>query len=312
ALDRTAVCRRLSKYKPFVIRSTHAAGPNRGPHNRSYWFYKRMAPVSHRYGAGFGVEPPGGDLTLDELRQELFEDASAGANHIFSYFQNYKLLPHTVAEYRRVLRPHERTLVDIGILYPTSQLLLEMSPFPPDQIPFCSAGREYFDYDVVDENMIGWGMLGDYKVLVQTGGKLLEADTIGRIDRWVRAGGLLILRADSPIESVEGDRTMGLTWHRGAGKDVAGGKATLWPAGRGAVARIPFKSVQTYLAAVVAVLREAGDRLPALKRLDGFDGQADGTWTTDFPTCRLRYNVESRRTTIHPRTRRPRTRNAEQ
>lgn len=300
ALDRTAVCRALSEFKPFTIRSTHAAGPNRGRYNRSYWFYKRMAPVCRRYGVGFGTEPPGGDLTVDELKQQLFEDASAGATYIFSYFQNYKLMKDTVRQFRRVLDPSEAPLVDIGVLYPTAQLLLDMSHFPPDQIAFCHAGRGYFDYDVIDENMIAWSMLGDYKVLIQTGGAILEQESIGKIDQWVRKGGLLIVRRDSPLESVEGSKAVSSRWQAGKGRALAGG-AKLFAVGTGAVVVVDFRSVDALVASVVATLTEAGKILPALRNIDGFEGADDHTWTTQFPSRILRYDTRTRLTTIEKR-----------
>jgi hypothetical protein len=297
ALDRTAVCKALAKFKPFAIRSTHA-GVNRSPFNQAYWFYKRMAPVSRRFGAAFGTEPPGGDLTVDELKQQMFEDASAGVDYIYSYFQNYKLLPDTVAQFKRLLRPGESPLVDIGILYPTSDLLLEMAPFPPDQIPFCSKGREFFDYDVVDENMIAWGMLADYRVLIHTGGRVLESASLAGIDKWVRAGGVLVVRGDWPLESVEADRAMWTSWQEGVPQALAGTKARAFKIGDGAVVVAPALPVEEYLADVVAVLRAATDVLPGLKHINGFDGTDDFTWTTDFPTRRLKYNIHTRSTTV--------------
>ena len=304
ALDRTAVCRALAKFKPFAIRSTHA-GVNRGAFNQAYWFYKRMVPVCRRFGAAFGTEPPGGDLTVKELKQQMFEDASAGVDYVYTYFQNYKLLPDTVEQFKRLLRPGEAPLVDIGILYPTSDLLLEMVPFPPDQIPFCSAGREFFDYDVVDENMIDWGMLADYRVLIHTGGKFLESATLAKIDQWVRDGGLLIARADSWLQSVEGDRAVHASWQKGAARTAAGGKAKVFSVGRGAVVLAEAKSVDGYLANVVAVLGAAGDLLGWTNSLNGFDGADDHTWTTDFPTRQLRYDTRSRTTTVGPPGRPP-------
>ncbi|HUU23348.1 MAG TPA: beta-galactosidase [Phycisphaerae bacterium] len=301
ALDRTAVCRAMAKYPPFLIRSTHAGGPNRGPFHRSYWFYKRMAPVSHYYGAAFGTEPPGGDLTVGELRQQMFEDASAGADYLFSYFQNYKLLPNTVAEFKRLLRPGERPLVDIGVLYPTSQLLLEMAPFPSEQIPFCSGGRDGFDYDVVDENMIEWGMLASYRVIIHTGGRVLEAGSLAALDGWLRAGGVLIVRGQDPLASVEGDGKVYAAWVAGSARRLAGERARCFQVGRGAVVSVTVPTIEKYLEAVVSVLAEGGLGLPDPAGLNGFDGKADGVWTTDFPARRLRFTTATGTTEVLPR-----------
>ena len=53
---------------------------------------------------------------------------------------------------------------------------------------FCNLGREFFDYDVVDENMIGWNMLGDYKVLVHTSGSVYRPSTLKAISQWLNQG----------------------------------------------------------------------------------------------------------------------------
>ena len=71
-------------------------------------------------------------------------------------------------------------------------MLLDMTHFPgghQGQIPFCSLGREYFDYDVVDENMIGWGHMAHYRVLVHTSGVVYREATLRAIDAWLRADG---------------------------------------------------------------------------------------------------------------------------
>ena len=296
ALDRTAVCRALAKYPPFLIRSTHAA-VNREEHARAYWFYKRMAPVCRRFGAPFGTEPPGGDLKVGELRRQMFEDASAGSAYLFSYFQNYKLLPDTVANFKRWLRPSEAPRVDIGVLYPTSQMLLDMAGFPAGQIPFCAMARDCLDYDVVDENMIGWGMLDSYRALVHTGGRVLEAGSLERLDQWVRAGGVLILRAGEPLESVEGDGRVFAAWMaKPAGLSKEG--AVSRSVDRGSVISVTAAGPGPHVKAVVAALKGSG------RKLEGFDGEADGVYTTYFPSRILRFTVATGAIEELPATRR--------
>jgi hypothetical protein len=59
-----------------------------------------------------------------------------------------------ISDYKRILRPGRRAIVDIAVLYPTTQMMLDMTGFPVGQIAFCAQGRAHFDYDLVDENMV--------------------------------------------------------------------------------------------------------------------------------------------------------------
>lgn len=299
ALDRTAVCRRLAQYKPFGIRSTHAA-VNRGDWNQAYWFYKRMAPVAHRYGAAFGTEPPGGDLSVLELHQQIFEDASAGVDYVYSYFQNFMLLPDTVDRFRAALRPGERPCVDIGILYPTAQLLLDMETTPEWQIPFCSVARDCLDYDVVDENMIAWGMLDDYRVLVQTSGGMLETQSLQAIDRWIRAGGLLVARGDRPLRTVEEDASLPQQWYSSSPTEYPDGTKS-YAVDRGQVVLLEGpRRLNDLIGQVVGALLRYADACLGRRPLRGFDGAADGIWTTEFPSGKLTYDAETRVTRFTP------------
>jgi len=147
--DRTGAIKAAADFKPVCIRSTHS-GFNRNKVPQAYWFYKRMAPTCHRLGVGFGTEPPGGDFTYSEMRRELFDAASAGPSFIMHYYQNFHLapvagqIPHIIDDYKRVLRPFENSLDSIGILYPTSQMMLDVDKgFPDYQLDFCAQARPH-------------------------------------------------------------------------------------------------------------------------------------------------------------------------
>lgn len=291
-LDRTAVIKRLAPFDPITIRSTHGGFNRNG--NRAYWFYKRMAPLAQTYRAGFGSEPPGGDLTREELSQQIFEDASAGVNYVFHYFQNYHLGEDVVGEYKNVLRPQEKSLVDIGILYPTSQVLLDASGFPEGQPDFCDKARDILDYDVVDENMIEWEMLRNYRLLIQTGGVYLEQKTIVTLDQWLRSGGIMILREDRMLSSIEGYTAVCESWKAGESKGVGAGRE--YEVGKGKVVVLPFGDLERFVTNVNGALSTVNRDL-GRRRLRGYDGKADGLWTTEFPRGRLVYNANERTAT---------------
>ncbi len=66
------------------------------------------------------------------------------------YNQNFHLRPDSapraqaISDYKRILRPGRRAIVDIAVLYPTTQMMLDMTGFPAGQIAFCSQGASLF------------------------------------------------------------------------------------------------------------------------------------------------------------------------
>jgi hypothetical protein len=292
--DRTAICRAAMEFKPVNIRSTHA-GVNRGAIPRAYWFYKRMAPVCHEYGMGFGTEPPGGDLTTNELLRDYFEDASAGANFTFQYFQNYHRRPDVVGDYKRVLRPQEKSLVDIGVLYPTTQMILDMSHAPEGQWQFCAEGRQTFDYDLVDENMVEWGLLKNYKVLLQTSGKVFPESTLETISKWLEAGGVLITKGEPSWESLAGPSSVVANWlthEQPANSDMPG--VRVFAVGKGRVYAVMAAKVSVYLSRIAPIL--AAQPAP----LQGFNSALDGKFVTDFPSGRMTFDPRTLETDFAP------------
>jgi len=85
-------------------------------------------------------------------------------------------------------------------------MMLDMTGFPAGQIAFCSQGRAHFDYDLVDENMVGWDLLRRYKVLLHTSGKIFRQSTLTGIDHWIRAGGVMITYGGPNWQSLETQR----------------------------------------------------------------------------------------------------------
>ena len=286
--DRTGVPVAAAAYGPTLIRSTHA-GFNRNRWPQAYWFYKRMAPTCHRVGIAFGTEPPGGNLSYAEVQRAVFEAASAGANHIFQYYQNYHrtpqpgMTPHIIDDYKQTLRPYENTLVDVGVLYPTTQQMLDLTGDPDGQLEFCAKGRGYFDYDIVDENMIGWNRLADYRVLVQTSGTIFRDSSLPAIDRWLRGGGVLVTRGVPAWKDLSGGDRISAGWrtHEDASAQTTG--VHVLRVGKGTVYAIDAPDVTTYVKATVSVLSSVSSSRP----LHGFKPVDDGTWMTEFPDGKL-------------------------
>ncbi len=310
--DRTAVCAAVAAFPPVSIRSTHGSF-NRELPPRAYWFYKRMAPVCHVLNVGFGTEPPGGDLKYPEICRQYFEDASAGATLIFHYYQNFHLRPdgapraQAIADYKRILRPGRRAIVDIAVLYPTTQMMLDMTGFPAGQLSFCAQGRGYFDYDLVDENMVGWDLLRRYRVLLHTGGRIFRQSTLSGIDRWIRAGGVMVTFGDPNWQSLETQRMTAAAWMVAPNGNVALSAAIHAAKGvrvfgldRGIILAIPAGGIPDYLTKLVALLAALASPQGKLHALQGFKAQSDGKYDTVFPDGRLTFDTATFATSFHP------------
>jgi hypothetical protein len=275
--DRTAICAAVAAFPPISIGSTHGS-LNRDQPPRAYWFYKRMAPVRHVLNVGVGTEPPGGDLKYHETCRQYFEDASAGATLIFQYFQNFHLRPDSaprpqaISDYKRILRPGRCAIVDIAVLYPTTQMMLDMTGFPVGQIAFCAHGRAHFDYDLVDENMVGWDLLRRYRVLLHTSGKIFRQPTLIGIDQWIRDGGIMITFGEPNWQSLETQHMTAAAWMvpqkgNATPRAVIGAARGVQVFGldKGMILAIPAGTIPDYLTKVVA--RLSGLTSP-LRKLD--------------------------------------------
>jgi len=308
--DRTAICAAVAAFSPISIRSTHGSF-NRDQPPRAYWFYKRMAPVCHVLNIGFGTEPPGGDLNYPEICRQYFEDASAGATLIFHYYQNFHLKPHSasraqaIADYKRILRPGRRPIVDIAVLYPTTQMMIDMTGFPAGQLAFCAQGRTHFDYDLVDENMVGWDLLRRYRVLLHTSGEIFRQSTLSGIDRWIRAGGVMVTLGDPNWQSLETQRMTGTTWmvpqkvNAAPPAFHAAARVRAFNLDKGTILAISAGSITDYLTKLVAQLAVLTSTQEKLHALQGFKAQSDGKYDTIFPDGRMTFDTATFVTSFH-------------
>src|SRR5690606_11534809 len=84
-----------------------------------------------------------------------------------------------------------------------------------------AALRPHLDFDYCSERMVLDDALDRYKVLVLAWSPTVEADTLAAIERWVAEGGTVLVNYwdRSPLQTVEGDRSVLNRWLRGdAGK----------------------------------------------------------------------------------------------
>jgi hypothetical protein len=256
-----------------------------------------MAPVARSLGEGFGVEPPGGDLNAAEVRREIFEDASAGVDFVYEYYQNFHAFPDVIGAFKNALRPQERSLVDIGVLFPSTDMMLDGAFFPPGQIEFCDSGREYFDYDLVDENMLGWNMLKNYKVLLHTGGAVFREGSLPAIGQWLEKGGILITDGAPKWEDITGSKDVASAWM--TNEDTAANipNVHVYKVGSGGLYAVMAGKTEDYLPIVVSILNTVNQARP----LHGFNGRNEGKYITDFPDGRLIFDEKSFETKFVPK-----------
>lgn len=281
-VDRTALCRAISKFQNVGIRSTHACC-NRGTPPQAYWFYKRMTPVCQRYGVGFGTEPPGGDLTADEMKRQLFEDSSVGVNLLYTYFQNWHALPDVARQWSNASRLPERSKVSVGVIYPNTQMSLDMAQFPVAQIELFDALRPAVDMDVVDENMIRWGMLPQYRVLINSSAWAYPKECLDALWLWIQKGGMLITRSGAALQDLQQH-----AWPTG---ELSVDQSL--PVGRGRIVRLDDSDISHWSNAIAQLLRQMAANQP---NLHGVNPKHDRKWRTQFSDGWLSFDPVSLRT----------------
>lgn len=280
--DRSLLCRAVGEFGNATVRSTHGSF-NRWVVPAAYWFYKRHTTVCHRYGSGFGTEPPGGDLTPAEMKRQLFEDASVSANLLYSYYQNWHTLPDVAKQWSTFCRPSKRSMVSVGVIYPNTQMALDLAEYPVGQWELFDALRPTVDMDVVDEHMMGWGWLSQYKLLINTNGKTYPKKCLNLLWQWLQKGGVLITRGGSPLMDVEGR-----AWPV---SELKVDQSV--PVGRGRIVRLDDADIPSWSAAIAQMLRQIAGRQP---ELHGVNPKQDGKWRTQFADRWLSYDPKTGKT----------------
>lgn len=281
-VDRSRLCRVIAEFGNAGVRSTHASN-NRNTQPNAYWFYQRMAPVCRAYGGGFGVEPPGGDLTLSEMRRQLFEDSSVGLDLMYTYYQNWHVMPHLARQWTTASQLPARSRVSIAMLFPNTQMALDRSEFPKGQLELFNMLRPYTDMAVVDEQMIRWGLLRNIRVLINTSGSVFPSDCLRALTSWIDRGGLWIDCTKGLIRNIEGKIWPTQTEPGQSQRKVGKGRFLRLDAGMSEREHTIIRDV---------ILQEHSRNGP----LDGVNRKQDGKWRTQFPTGWLAYDPITGRT----------------
>jgi len=279
------------------------------PGNVGYYAQKRVSTACHFYGCRYYTEPPG-DVPPDAEVARVFADISNGVQVYFEYPDNLDRARLQMRKYKNYMAG-ERPIVDVAIFNPTTDHRLEggAGGFPANARALGDAGRDLFDYDVVDDYLVRDGALAGYRVLVYCAGQVTEQFALRRIADWVRHGGVLVTWDLGDVETVEGDRSI---WRGLVGEDAptklsdvrtvgrfdwkAFGRLCVRRVGKGLVIRVPVRleEHQILAEAVAQVTLHLADLCPGFRNAPLVDGVADGIQTTLLPSRVLYFNGSER------------------
>ncbi len=168
--------------------------------------------------------------------------------------------------------------------------------------PLYDVGRDRFDFDTIDEQLIADGALARYRVVAWNMGGVTEASTLTTLERWLADGGTLVT-CDIDVETVEGDRA---AWRQlmptaALLESVRPGGRWDWDrvaalcvkrVGKGAIVRVPLREGD--VTAMTEVVERAAHHLSQLATglRDGvlIDGAADLILAVRLPDRVLYYN----------------------
>ena len=240
----------------------------------------RMASSAARYyGARLGFEPAGFGSARGVMAR-LYNTFTNGADHLFYYEGNFfgndqatKLWVRHAAMLDRRARPAP----GVAVFYPDSANKLS------DEVLRYRLASAYFervhmlrrkmDFDYASEQMILDGALDRYKVLVFLWGRVAEKPVIEAIDRWLRAGGVILYperqqQREGILGTPDGDMTTAQGWQKG---DTGKGKVIFFQG----YAEPPHY----YIEFVRDTLRDLPQLSPAIRRALRIEGGRELFWS---------------------------------
>lgn len=282
----------------------HAEVAVQTPGNVAYYAMKRISSACRFYGTRYHTEPPG-DVPPDAEMQRLFFDISNGVQVYFEYPDNLDRARGRI----RAVKQHltgARPVVDVAIFNGVIEQRLYGSHgggFPGLSLHLAELGRDRFDYDVVDEELVRDGALAGYRVLVHVQGEVTEAESLAKLKPWLEAGGTLLTCA-LDVQTIDGDHS---PWRELMPAELPA-QATVRPGGvldwaevmttcsrrigKGLVIRLPAGGDETALLAEATehVAHHLAEMVPGMRSAALIDGVEDGVLATRLPDRLLYFN----------------------
>lgn len=177
-----------------------------------------VASASRHYGTYFATEEAGVNRPHG-VTMRIFDAATSGARGI--YFKgivgtgtdictNRNLTPGepTQGAEKLLQNIHHisllKSITDLAVLFPNTSININHSVIG-SLYNRCSKLRSIADLDLIDENMIGDGLLSEYRFLVILAGSVLRKYTLAQIRNWVAGGGILISADYLQMRSLDRD-----------------------------------------------------------------------------------------------------------
>lgn len=171
-----------------------------------------VSTASRHYGAYFGHEPAA-SVTRDGMLGRIFNAVTAGADQLFSYYNDEFVDPKTLAigpmgahvqRYRSVMNVTQPR-IDTAVYFPNLSAQ-QMLSAEGSRVAVWNFGdlladlRRFIDYDLVDDRLVQDGALDDKSILIVATTQVMDARTIERLEQWVRRGGVLFLLASRAVD----------------------------------------------------------------------------------------------------------------
>ena len=170
----------------------------------------RLGSACKFYKVPFWTEPQSGMPAYGQVGR-IFECLCNGAVAFWDWPRNVEDPEGAaVIEKYRHLLVVDMPLVEAAIFYPQTWHYMQRvsANFPKQYRRLGARAREAVHMDVLDELMIADGALDNYRFLIHFEGDIIESDTLEKIARWLKNGGVWFVYLKNPIETVEGDASV--------------------------------------------------------------------------------------------------------
>lgn len=211
--DFSAQTKTAAKYKSG-IRVTN----QNDNYGESFVRTRLVASASRHYGTYFTTEEAGVNRPHG-VTMRIFDALTSGARGV--YFKsiigtgtdictNRNLTPGKPTKGAENLLQNmhhislSKSIIDLAVLFPNTSININHSMIG-SLYNKCSKLRSIADLDLIDENMIGDGLLNEYRFLVILTGNVLRTYTLAEIRNWVTGGGILISADYLQMRSLDND-----------------------------------------------------------------------------------------------------------
>jgi hypothetical protein len=191
--------------------------------HQAYYATRLACTAARNYGIPLGFEPAMGH-TARGTAGRIFNCVSNGGAHFFTYHGNVLGQQTSIASWLKHYPLFDYVhdpLVETALVYPQTMNFLSHDTFRYLNAwgfnPYARAIRDRVEIDYLDERLINDGFLDRYKALVFAWGSAVEAETLERIDAWLRRGGTVIFPyfLNAELGTVEGDVSTFRRWKKG-------------------------------------------------------------------------------------------------